>query len=72
MGFSRQEYWSGLPLPSPEVLNSGDGVVREILSSWLPNPSTGRSWRHLLRMQMLKAVFGGSVGLDLVTGRGSN
>jgi len=20
MGFSRQEYWSGLPLPSPELL----------------------------------------------------
>ena len=23
MGFSRQEYWSGLPLPSPELLNKG-------------------------------------------------
>ena len=22
MGFSRQEYWSGLPLPSPEMLSS--------------------------------------------------
>ena len=22
MGFSRQEYWSGVPLPSPEVMGS--------------------------------------------------
>ena len=24
MGFSRQEYWSGLPLPSPKINNSND------------------------------------------------
>ena len=55
-----------------EVLSSGDRIVKEILSGWMPDPSTGRSWRHLLRMRMIKAVLGGSVGLDLVTGRGGN
>ena len=27
MGFSRQEYWSGLPLPSPDMCNGGDQNV---------------------------------------------
>lgn len=54
-----------------EVLSSGDGIVKEILSGWMPDPSTGRSWRHL-RMRMIKAALGGSVGLDLVTGRGGS
>ena len=35
MGFSRQEYWSGVPLPSP-VLDTGNTVVNKakILPSW--------------------------------------
>ena len=27
VGFSRQEYWSGLPLPSPDMCNGGDQKV---------------------------------------------
>ena len=27
MGFSRQEYWSGVPLPSPDMSNGGDQKV---------------------------------------------
>ena len=30
MGFSRQEYWSGVPLPSPLVASIGDINYREI------------------------------------------
>ena len=28
MGFSRQEYWSGLPLPSPERENRDPNILR--------------------------------------------
>ena len=28
MGFSRQEYWSGVPLPSPHCLPGGDKTLR--------------------------------------------
>ena len=31
MGFSRQEYWSGVPLPSPEVSEMVLKIVSEIL-----------------------------------------
>ena len=36
MGFSRQEYWSGVPLPSP-ICRSGDLTLMELLSvcDWL-------------------------------------
>ena len=37
MGFSRQEYWSGVPLPSPEepdtILKNDPGGIRNILIS---------------------------------------
>ena len=46
MGFSRQEYWSGVPLPSPEVkvkLRSfsfkGSHILAAALSA--PNPAAG-------------------------------
>ena len=29
MGFARQKYWSGLPLPSPCVLRRADKTVRK-------------------------------------------
>ena len=32
MGFSRQEHWNGLPLPSPELLNNHPIFIRVILS----------------------------------------
>jgi len=28
MGFSRQEYWSGLPLKSPQITNAGEGLEK--------------------------------------------
>ena len=41
MGFSRQEYWSGLPFPSPvdHILSSDYIICLEILCLW-----TGSSW----------------------------
>ena len=27
MGFSRQEYWSGVPLPSPNILHSNSNTL---------------------------------------------
>ena len=33
MGFSRQEYWSGVPLPSPRDTGAGGKVDHENLSS---------------------------------------
>ena len=30
MGFSRQEYWSGLPFPSPDTPNLGPRIIRDI------------------------------------------
>ena len=42
MGFSRQEYWSGLPLPSPK-LSWGRGKADFCVS-----PKIGSSWDHSL------------------------
>ena len=33
MGFSRQEYWSGLPLPSPKVLTVATKALRDLSAS---------------------------------------
>ena len=41
MGFSRQEYWSGVPLPSPRDYVS---AYNNSLLSWLE--ATGRLWKH--------------------------
>ena len=35
MGFSRQEYWSGLPLPSPQL------DIEEVVSPGKEDPSRG-------------------------------
>ena len=38
MGFSRQEYWSGLPFPSPGKLpNPGMEPVSPALAGWILN-----------------------------------
>ena len=35
VGFSRQEYWSGLPFPSPgDLLDSGIETVSPALAGW--------------------------------------
>ena len=46
MGFSRQEYWSGLPFPSPEDLpNPGTEYMSPVSPAWqadsLPTESLG-------------------------------
>ena len=33
MGFSRQKYWSGVPLPSPSILLSSDFLSRSNCSA---------------------------------------
>ena len=56
MGFSRQEYWSGLPLPSllalvlvgvylPLWLNLGEGNGKPLQYSCLANPMDGGAWK---------------------------
>ena len=44
MGFSRQEYWSGLPLPSPNMLSRLVITFlprsKHLLISWVQSPST--------------------------------
>ena len=40
MGFSRQEYWSGVPLPSP-IINPTLRLFLRNLSKWLNLPSRG-------------------------------
>ena len=43
MGFSRQEYWSGVPLPSPNMLSRLVITFlprsKRLLISWLQSPS---------------------------------
>ena len=50
MGFSRQEYWSGVPLPSPDAplfnsnLSFGEGDGTPLQYSCLENPMDGGAW----------------------------
>ena len=46
MGFFRQEYWSGVPLPSPQIL---DWVVPKSLNSFwaVAFQAKGRQWHSL-------------------------
>ena len=48
MGFSRQEYWSGLPFPSPYVYQ---GVYKRVYS--LPIQTVGSDQQHFVRKQNL-------------------
>ena len=60
MGFSRQEYWSGVPLPSPWTpLNSGKQTVWRIPSGNLENCYL-RQFRFSREDYDLKAVKNGS------------
>ena len=60
MGFSRQEYWSGVPLPSPEASAKGvrpagclGGCGRR--GGWTPGPFPRRPGLHLqLRVGFLR------------------
>ena len=56
MGFSRQEYWSGLPFPSPvdHILNSMKRQKDRTLKDELPRSVgaqyvTGEKWRNNFR-----------------------
>jgi len=53
MGFSRQEYWSGLPLPSPEDLPD-PGI--ESRSPALQADFYHQSYREILMMYMITVV----------------
>ena len=44
MGFSRQEYWSGAPLPSPWILAPG---AKTLVANRPPNPSVYNVWQGL-------------------------
>ena len=50
MGFSRQEYWSGLPFPSPgDLLDPGIKPISPALQAdYLPLSNKGRSCCTLL------------------------
>ena len=43
-GFSRQEYWSGLPFPSPGDLTDPGIELRSPQYSCLENPMDGGAW----------------------------
>ena len=75
MGFSRQEYWSGVPLPSPVVsldasisirislitFISGRGrVSKTLLNTYIPTAHTNP--REALRFQRKYAVWCGGLG----------
>ena len=52
MGFSRQEYWSGLPLPSPGIfptqgLNLCSCIGRRVLYHWAPREAQIRTYVHM-------------------------
>ena len=53
MGFARQEYWSGLPLPSP------NGILLSTKKKWTIKPwkDTGKLQSMLLRSQSEKATY---------------
>ena len=46
MGFSRQEYWSGVPLPSPVLLSKSEQIhlLPIAVSHWILGNETSRAW----------------------------
>ena len=42
MGFPRQDYWSGLPLPSPDIAKGHDKNWLELARSKMAEDSTSR------------------------------
>ena len=60
MGFSRQEYWSGVPLPSPkslQTINAGEEVEKgEHLHRWceckLLKPLWRTVWRFVIKLEI--------------------
>ena len=56
MGFSRQEYWSGVPLPSGELLDPGTEPESPALA--------GRYFYRLATIYVCKYIFKGSEELS--------
>ena len=44
LGFSRQEHWSGVPSPSPEVLIKRENLDTDICTERIPWENEGRDW----------------------------
>ena len=68
-GFSRQDYWSGLPFPSPGDLPNPGIELRSpaLQADALPSEPTGKLWgcakgvdtrRHWIWYEILKAPYG--------------
>ena len=55
MGFSRQEYWSGVPLLSPKLV-----LGEEVKSNW--KVLRGAAWSACFQQDALAAVWGGLQG----------
>ena len=62
MGFSRQEYWSGVPLPSPSELHKGTLLSEDQYNHGVSN------WMVRVRQQLLE-VLGHRVGKLIAIGR---
>ena len=78
MGFSRQEYWSGLPFPSPGDLPHpgieprSPTLQADTLTSEPPGKHVGTRWqvihhiRKLIKNYIMFSIIGvGSIGYDL-------
>ena len=63
MGFSRQEYWSGVPLPSPKEFNTiqdirlGDYSTKRLCSIWILSNNRQTSAFCILRGHISKASW---------------
>ena len=61
MGFSRQEYWSGVPLPSPtnrrDDLNYTDMSVSSVSPPWLFSKSLVQAKMFLLRVSLSPCAY---------------
>ena len=61
MGFSRQEYWSGLPLPSPNMLSRLVITFlprsKRLLISWLQSPSAVILEPRKIKSDTVSTVF---------------
>ena len=66
MGFPRQEYWSGLPFPSPGDLphpgTEPESPALQVVS--LPPESLGKPHMHIFRSILIYSFPGGSVGKE--------
>ena len=55
VGFSRQEYWSWLPLPSPRLRNSSYNLGLQLANEYFTWVTS--NWSHYFIMPILLSVF---------------